>query len=437
LLLLPAVFLIEPGSADGGGQERYTLKDCIQTALENSAAAANARRDQQIAGLRAVQTRSETMPQVSLAGSYTRLDEVQEIEFEGDPVELGSLDNYSVQANVNQLLYSGGRMNAALRAAALNESYAEWVRADTESRLVRDVRVGFADILLARERVRVLEGSLAQLESVVQQTEQKLRSGTASEFDLITAKVRMANERPVLIGAQNACSIAVEKLTRLLNLDDNDVVFEGALVHAPVAANLQDLQWAALHTRPSIRGAEAGVELREQDVRAAHSGWLPELKAFFSYNGANSYGFVSFDDQWGWHWSTGVNLDWNLWDGALTRALVHEKRLELQKSRTDLEDLREEVKLEVKTAFLEMQYALESIEAGQGNVSQAERALAIAKARHGSGMGTYLEFVDANVGLNRAQLTCLRATHDHMNAVSRLLYAAGVSEEEIYGEKEE
>jgi outer membrane protein TolC len=101
----------------------------------------------------------------------------------------------------------------------------------------------------------------------------------------------------------------------------------------------------------------------------------------------------------------------------------------LSKARTDLADLRQRVKLEVKTAYLDMQHARESAEAGEGNVALAERALAIAKNRHKSGLSTYLEVTDANVGLSRAKLSHLAAMRRHMNAVAELLCAAGIEED--------
>ncbi|MBN1557128.1 MAG: TolC family protein, partial [Lentisphaerae bacterium] len=111
--------------------ERYTLEACIRLGLQNSAAALNAAREERIADARVVQARSEALPAVSLQGSYTRADELEEVDFgDGMPVAVGSLDTYRASAVLSQLLYSGGRVRAALRAAKLSEQYAAWRRAE-------------------------------------------------------------------------------------------------------------------------------------------------------------------------------------------------------------------------------------------------------------------------------------------------------------------
>ena len=116
----------------------------------------------------------------------------------------------------------------------------------------------------------------------------------------------------------------------------------------------------------------------------------------------------------------------SLWDSGLTRSIVKGKRLELEKTKTTLEDNRRAVVLEIKQAYLDMEMARETIEAGRGNVEMAEKALTISKSRFDSGLATYLEFADSNHALREAQLSLLVAMRDYMTAVARLNYAAGI-----------
>ncbi|MEI6972771.1 MAG: TolC family protein, partial [bacterium] len=94
-----------------------------------------------------------------------------------------------------------------------------------------------------------------------------------------------------------------------------------------------------------------------------------------------------------------------------------------------LEDARKSIVLEIKQAYLDMQRAAETIEAGRGNVEMATRALAISKSRMDSGLATYLEFTDSNQALREAQFSLSLALRDYMTAVARLRYAAGIAED--------
>ncbi len=102
----------------------YRIDDCMSRALETSGQAINARTDQVIAHSRRTQARSLALPHLSAEGSYTRLDEVQTMTFGDQTVELGQLDNYEVKGEISQLLYAGGQVGAAPRAAGFAEKYA-------------------------------------------------------------------------------------------------------------------------------------------------------------------------------------------------------------------------------------------------------------------------------------------------------------------------
>ena len=290
---------------------------------------------------------------------------------------------------------------------------------------------------LAKAMEKVRRESVEQLASLVEQTRLKKQSGAVSSFELLSARVRLGNEKPRLIGAKNAHEIALEDLRRMLGLDEmSDLDIVGSLSCVPLRLNAEALIEDALAHRCLLNAARTTVGLAEEDVLNSRSDGLPELRASFTYKLANSYGFVSFGDEWEWHWGAGVVLSWNLWDGGLTRGLVREKKLEVRKMRTDLTETARLVKIDIRTACAELNRASDAVLAASGNADLAGEALAIAATRHRSGLSTYLEFADANLAVSMAKLAHLSAMHDHMNAVARLEYASGVGTGQIGGRSE-
>ena len=426
LFVLPAM-----GRASPLATNRYTLSDCLRIGLEQSASAVNARRDQAISEAVVKQVRSLAFPTLTVDGSYTRLDETQEFDAGDGPMEMGSMDNYAVTATLRQPLYSGGRVKAALESLGTIRLRAEAVRQDTEARLIYSIKKAFYDILLLQSTVKVRADSINQLSALVKQTEDRFRAKTTSEFDLISAQVKLANERPPLIAAQGRHTLGLETLRRVANLDEGPFDLDGALAFAPHDVGLASIEAGALQVRPGVRAMAALVALSASDITSARSARLPSLDAFFRYNGANSYEFASFDDDWQWHWNAGLALRWNVWDSGLTGGRVDEKKLTLKKLRTDLEDLRKAVRLELIGALLHLDEARERVKTGRENVALAEKGLTIARARMDGGLGTYLEFSDANLGVKTARLSLLVALRDHMAALAELEYATGMSLEDM------
>jgi len=404
----------------------YTLEQCVAMGLERSVVAVHARIGQEVAGAQVQQARSEILPHFRVDGQYTRLDELQSIDFGDGVLEMGTLDNYSVLAEVRQILYAGGRVKAALRAARLSEQYARAERLAEETRLVRDIRQAFYDVLLAGERVRVREAAVDQLGRLADAAAAKQAAGTVSEFETLSARVRLANARPELILARSDAVLTSESLKRLIRCEESGFAVTGTLAFVEWTVPLDDLMRLADTNRPALDRQRTGVSLRREAVVAARSPGLPELAAYANTTGANAYQFVSYSDTWEWHWNAGLALNWAIWDGGMTHARIRQARLELERETATLEDLESGVRLELRDAWNRMQHAREAVQAGRETVTLAERAQAIAQSRYETGLGTQLEYADSTVALREARLALSTALAAHLSAQASLEYAAGI-----------
>ncbi len=397
----------------------YTLEDCIQIGLERAVSVRNAGRERDMADARVMQARAEGLPQAALSAAYTRSDGSS---FAGAEAQA---DSYSAGATLSQTLYSGGRVLAGVRAARAYRTLTRAALRQARAELIRDIHIAFNDILLAKAVVEVRTASVEQLEEFAEQARQKYEAGTASQFDHLTAEVRLANERPVLIEARNTLAVARERFRNLIVLDESDFELKGELQPEPFKPDMETLRAAAQLQRPAIQIQQQTVELRREEVSGARAGYKPTLTASAAYTQENPDRFTGADE-WDGTWQAGLTARWTLFDGGTRRSESVLKALELAKSQAELDDLKRAVALDVTAARLDLTAARESVAGAAQTVQLAEKALEIAKTRYETGLSTYLEFTDSNLSLNTARLTRLRALHDTMNAAVRLRYAAGL-----------
>ena len=418
--VLPVLFLA--AAVAQAEVPRYTLEECIRIGLERAVPVLNAERDRQIAEAAMKQARATGLPQIDLIGSYARNDGTAAPFMTGDILR----DSYSGSISASQTLYDGGRVLAAIRAARFYRELTAQAKAQQEAALIRTVHTAFNGILLAQSRVAVQEASVQQLADFENETRQKYEVGTASEFDRLTAQVRLANERPKLIEARNALAVAKESFRNLLVLEDEEFRLAGKLAFEPFDPDPETLQSGALSTRPELLAQEMTVALSREDLKASWSGYKPSVTAEAIYTYENPDRYDSTRDEWEEHWQAGLTARWTLFDGGTRRGEVLTKGLELAKAEAGREDLQRAVSLEVKAAWLDMMAAREAIAGAEENVKLAEKALEIAKARYDAGLATYLEFTDSNLSLNTARLNLYRSLEQHLNAVANLKYAAGI-----------
>lgn len=412
------------GAEEAPARPVFTLPECIELGLKQAAAARNADRDEQIAWTRIGQVRAQVLPELKAKGGYTRLDEAAAFEFDGERFEMGLEDNYSAGVEVSQLLYSGGSVRSALKAAKLYREVAQARVRQAKNDLVRDIRTAFNDILLEDEQVKVQEASLAQLEDLLAQAESRHRQQTASEFDVLSARVRVANARPLLIHARKQAELARARFRTLVQLEAEAFELAGELAFEQSTRSLAEWQALGLEQRPELVEQRKFLGMWEADIRAERGGYLPQIRAFAGYDGTNPES-GSARESWEWGWSAGVTAEWDVFDGALRRNRIREKSLELAKAGETLADSERQVALEIQSHYLDLQQAAETVSASRDTVELAEKSLEIAKTRYENGLATNLDFTDANLSLSIARLTRLQALHDHMNALARLEQASG------------
>jgi len=200
------------------------------------------------------------------------------------------------------------------------------------------------------------------------------------------------------------------------------------LVIDPVDVELDNLLELALEMRPEMGSMANRITMREQDVIATRGDYYPKVYAQAAYQGNNPGNESPVEDEWKWHWTAGVTLDWSIMDGGLRRGKVAQKRLELEKTRAENEDLRRSILLEVRNAYLQLNHAREAAHGAEYNVTLAQKALDIALVRYQQGLFTYLEYTDSNLSLTQAKLIYYQSIQSYQKALAQLRYACGSKE---------
>jgi outer membrane protein TolC len=179
-----------------------------------------------------------------------------------------------------------------------------------------------------------------------------------------------------------------------------------------------------LDKRPELAALRKAELLRKEGIATARSGYQPSLQAFGGY-GWRSSQFSSDLSRDVAGWNAGVQLNWDIFDGFLTRGKVDEAASLYRKARYEVEDSARRIELEVRTAHSNFIEAREVLESQRKVVEQAEEALRLANARADAGTGTQLDVLSAQTALTEARSTQVQALRDYSVARARLERAVG------------
>jgi outer membrane protein, heavy metal efflux system len=124
--------------------------------------------------------------------------------------------------------------------------------------LIRDVRVGYSDLLLARERARLADEALKVRRRIQDLSEARLRNGDLSELEAATTRVDALRAHEEAQRARYDVRMADERLRLLTGAAQGE--FKPKDEKLAVEAARDELEHRALAARPDLRAAELGIE---------------------------------------------------------------------------------------------------------------------------------------------------------------------------------
>ena len=282
----------------------------------------------------------------------------------------------------------------------------------------------YYNILQSRNMVDVYNEQVQTLQAHLDNVNSQFRVGTVAKSDVLNSEVRLANAKQSLISAQNSYNVAVSTLNNLIGLpSDTNLVITDQLKYTPYELSLDDcIEYALLH-RPDGASYDYAVKTAEAQVDAAKGGYYPTLDAIGLRTDAGQE-LSSMDDSK--YWYGGLQIGWNIFDNGQTAASVNSAKANLKAAQSQAAQSKEDIRLDVRQAYLNLKAAEENIQTMSKAVEQAQEDYRIAEVRYRAGIGTNLSAMDARSTLTTALTNYYQALYNYNVYKAALDKAMGI-----------
>jgi outer membrane protein len=400
--------------------EPWTLERALDQALNHNPDARLAR--QRIAAAQAglEQANAAFWPRLQFQSSYTRTDNPMMVfgsilnqraySSSLDFNDVPDVDNLNTRGLVTVPLYAGGKNKAGRETAKANSEAAKQDSEAVRNALGFEVSRAFYSVLKTRQFIRAAEAAVNSLESSLSIVKKRLEGGTLLKTDVLDIEVRLAQAREDLVRARNANALAVRALRNLLGIEDGDFVVADSApkVTAPDSGDFSQ--------RAELTAARQRERAAQEQVRGAKGGYLPRVNAF----GSLDYDYGWKFESGGGSYTAGALLQWDLWDGKLTRAKVREANANLESAREEQRKLRLALDLEVDQARLDLKAANERLSVTDQTVAQASESAGLTRARFEQGVALSTQLIDSESALVAARVRRAEAEADQQIALAAL-----------------
>lgn len=410
-----------------------SLDQCLQTAYQNNQTLLQLQEKINSAGYKIEEAHSGFYPQFSFNGSYTHLGTIPEfgtpamsfggIQIPAITIKSGAENNYTLKLSYQQPLFTWGKIRNGydISRHGLSLTKEEYRRNKQEIKF--NVVSLFYNIILARELIKVREESITSLEDHLQTVQDRYDKGYASQFDVLRAKVQLANSQPPLVQAKNLYQIATDNLKNLLGIDIKDSVnVEGSLGFDSTEVDQAQAEEFAFQNRSELKQINEQKSISQLSLSIARAGNKPSVVGAANFLYERPYYSI---DQWKTDWNFTLALNIPIFDGFLTRSKVREAKSDLKQLDVSENQIKDFIKLEITQAISDLNLARENIISQQENVTQAKESLRIAKVQYQNGLLTNLELLDTEYALTVAETNYLQALSDYTIAKAKYEKAIG------------
>jgi outer membrane protein TolC len=435
-LLFSATILLFLIFAEGTlSAEKLTLQQSIDLALKQSVLIQSAREGVKGAQAQKQEAFTGFLPKFSTSYNYTRYREEPGLTTSlpgSQPFTMttGTKDNYTWVVEAKQPIFAGGGIVANYQAGSLGEEIATMDEAAVVQDTVQDVKVAYFNLLKAEKLLDVAKQSVERLEAHRRMSQDFFDVGVVPRNDLLRAEVELANGRQNLVRAENAVEMAKARFNTLLRQDINTPMeVEDILALKPYIKSLDECQKLASENRSEIKSTTLKVEQSQKMVKLARSEYFPSVNVVGHYERYGDKSSVSgspYRDQDN-SYVMGV-ASWNFWEWGRTKNRVEASRSRENQMAYALANLKDQVALDVKNAWLTLHEAQKQVAVTQKAIEQAEENLRISRERYREQVGTSTDVLDAQTLLTRAKSDYFNALSDYNISMARLERAMGVRE---------
>lgn len=427
-VFLSAIILIGTAGPALAGEWRLSLDEAVERALaENRDIKIAKERLVELHGLKG-EVRSIGLPQLTATGQYQRMWNNPEMTISGQIFKIGTANTYTAEASVSQLLFDGGKIFRAIKAAKIEETRGIETVKDAEAQVKLGTRETFHEILYMDKLIDVLTREHKQLSEHLMSIKARFAKGLESDYALMRQEVQAANIEPQIIDAKRNKELLANAMKVLLAIPQEDSFIASGEFNYKTRAlpDIGALSGAAVENRPDLAAEKLRAKSLALNVGIEKSGYVPTL----NFNSA--YQWQGLSENWSLNDSgesnslaTTLSLSWPIFDGLKTYSRVRQAKARHVQQIYTASIKEDNVIKEVRNVYEILMRSREALASQQKYLKTARRASQIAGERFEAGLMSQLELNDTITSQAVAEQNYLRAALDCLNAEAALEKAVG------------
>ena len=407
-------------------QEKWTLRECIDYAMQNSITLKQAHLTKQTATETRKQSQAALFP--SLSASSNQSFGYRPWQSSGMATVSNGTVNSSVTKtyyngtygiNASWTLWNGNQNHNQVKANKLSEEQAELKIEQSANSIQEQIAQLYVQILYMNEAIGVNRESLEASKKNEERGQEMVNVGKMSKADLAQLSAQRAMEEYNLVEAESNLANYKLQLKQLLEITGEqafDVAMptasdQQALASIPSVMNVYE---QALTLRPEIKNTELALQASDVQLKIARAGYLPTLSmtggvgTSTTSNNSNKWGEqmkTNFDA------SAGIGISIPIFDQRKAKTAVNKAKIQHEQALLDQQDQQKKLYSTIEGFWLDAQTNQEKFRAASATVESEQQSYDLLQEQFNLGLKNIVELLNGKVSLLQAQQSKLQSKY--------------------------
>ncbi len=429
LLFVPFIFAKGQNNVVKQSSDSLTLTGILTEVIQNYPAIKKAQSDLVTSEAKVGLAKTAYLPDVNVSASYTFLGPTSSISIPNlGTFQLYPANNYSAMLNVSESIYDFGKTEKNITFEKQSKELAG-LNIDQLKQKLSGMMVGnFYSIVFLQEAIRIKDEELATLKEHFHFVEKKAATGSATNYEILTTKVRISTNETQKADLLNALQIQLSQLNSFLGKPQNsNLKVKSELLSPQILASNDSLFSFAFDHRNEMKITRQKSAMADTRLKIASSQNNPSLNFFGS--GGLKNGYLPDINVLTPNYAIGVGLKVPIFDASRSKYTKIIAQSEINGNVQETELARRNIVNEVVESKANAESALKKVTLSELQLQQTQQAYDLAEINFKAGAITNVELMFSFTAVTDSKLALLKTKIDYSISVLKLKIALG---EQIY-----
>ena len=422
------LFILKPVATRSQQAYSLTLDELFWLGTENSLRLQATRMQEVIAADKEKTAQTSRLPDISI-GATTGYIGRPTVFRRGlsQPVHPDMPDwshNYNVE--VTQPIYRGGKIHYTIKRSSLEKQIAALNSTNDKAEIKLLLLGQYMDLFSLYKQKEVFARNVEESTRRLEDIRRLKKEGIVTRNDELRSELQLTNDQLAYREANDNIAIVSQQLDVVLGLDETLLLQPdtGLLYTAVSLESSDEYVRQAYENYPELQIARYNTRLAENDIRLSKADYLPSL----SLRAANTLArplSTTMEDMFSNNWNIALSLSYNLSSLYQNKHKVHEARQYVNIRKNREEQVRQDIRVNVKSAWIKHHEALDRVEALLLSVRQAEENYRIVRNRYLNQLSILTDLLDASSIRLEAELQLTNARTEVIYSYYQLMRACG------------